>query len=77
MTAAASAATGEDAAKTTAFEAEARALAEAQRDLHRAESAVAHFPDLSPSPIARALERARKHFASSQFADATMQQHCF
>ena len=65
------AAKAEDTAKTTALEAEARALAEdAARHLRRAEPAVARLLDRSPSPIARALERAQKHLASSQFEDA-------
>ena len=74
MTVAARAANGEDAAKNTSLEAEARALADVQRHLQRAESAVRPFLELSPSPIARALDRARKHLAaSSDFEDATLQ----
>ena len=42
------------------LEAEAREFAEGQRHLRRAEPGIARFLDLSPSPMARALERARK-----------------
>ena len=76
MTAAVKADSGEDAAAatTTALEAEARALADVQRHLQRAEAAVRPYLELSPSPIARALERSRKYLAaSSDFEDATLQ----
>ena len=73
MTATANAVKGADTAKTTALEAEARALAEAQRGLQRAESAVTVSLKLSSSPIARALERAREYLASSRSEDATLQ----
>ncbi len=73
MTAAATAASEDDIAKATALGTEARALAESLRDLRRAEPAITRFLELSPSPIARALERARKYFASGHFEDATLQ----
>ena len=72
MTAAARAANDET-AETTALEAEARALAEAQRDLQRAEAKLAPSLALSPSPIARALDRARKYLASTHSEDAKLQ----
>ena len=73
MTVATQAATRDDSAKITALEAEARALAGTQLDLQRAESSVTHFLDLSQSPVARALERARKYLASTHFDDPSRQ----
>jgi cyclic beta-1,2-glucan synthetase len=57
----------------TAVEADARALAQAQRRLRRARPAVTDYIEISSSPIARALERARKHMASSHIEDARLQ----
>ena len=57
----------------TPLEIEARARAEAQRDLQRAPSAVRAPLELVSSPIARALERARKYLASSQSENAALQ----
>ncbi len=57
----------------TALESEARALAETQRPLRRARPAVTNYIELSPSPIARALERARKHLASTPVEDTKLQ----
>jgi cyclic beta-1,2-glucan synthetase len=62
-----------DPAKGTVLEAEAREFAEGQRHLRRAEPGIARLLDLSPSPMARALERARKFLSSSQFEDAKLQ----
>ena len=72
MTAAARAANDET-AKATALEAGARALAEAQRDLQRAEPTVRVSLELAPSTIARALDRARKYLASTPSEDAKLQ----
>jgi len=69
---AAATAKGEESAKT-ALEAEARALGQAQHLLRRARPAVTDYIELSPSPIARALERARKHLATSPIEDSQLQ----
>ena len=71
MTLAHNIATQESAATTSALEAEARALAEAQRDLQRAARLVPHF--FEPPPVARAVERARKHFGSTSAGDGTFE----
>jgi cyclic beta-1,2-glucan synthetase len=73
LTAAARAAPEEHSAKITALEAEARALAETQRCLRRADSAIPDFLALSPSPVARALDRARKFLASGNLEDPKVQ----
>jgi cyclic beta-1,2-glucan synthetase len=56
-----------------ALKAEARGLAEEQRQLRRAGAGIAHFLDLSPSLIARTLERARTFLSSRHFEDASLQ----
>ncbi len=72
MTAAARAA-HEESPKVVPLEEEARALAEAQRPLQRAEPAFTDFIELSSSRITRALERARKYLASSHLEDPKLQ----
>ena len=57
----------------TALEADARGLAEEQRHLRRAGAGIAHYFDLSPSLIARALERARTFLSSRHFDDPALQ----
>jgi cyclic beta-1,2-glucan synthetase len=73
LTAVPAAAPERDTAKTTALESQARALAEAQQDLCRVESGVERFIVLSPSPIARALDRAWKHLSSTTPEDPALQ----
>ncbi|HEX7477198.1 MAG TPA: glucoamylase family protein [Polyangiales bacterium] len=70
MTGAAERATRDNAAKTIALVAEARALAQTQRELARAALALKDF--LEPSPLARALDRARRHIASSPAGHALL-----
>ena len=70
MTAAADTATRDNAAKTMALDADARALAETQRDLERATRAIAR--SLAPSPATLALEHAHEHLAATHSGDATL-----
>jgi cyclic beta-1,2-glucan synthetase len=67
VTASADAATVESTANAVALEADARALAQAQRDLARARRFTTHF---EPRPVARRLERVQKHLAASSPVDA-------
>src|SRR5690242_935622 len=59
----------ETAGKTVAIEAEGRALAEAHRDVQRPPRMVAHL--FEPPPVARAVERARRHMGSASRGEAT------
>ncbi len=67
MTEAPERSTQDTAAKTIALGADARALAQTQRELARAALALKDFIELSP--LARALEYARKHLASHPSGD--------
>src|SRR6185312_13661466 len=73
LTAAVRAAMDQNSAKILALETEARALAQAQRPLRRAEAGVADLLERADSSIARALERARKYLASTRVEDAPLQ----
>ena len=66
MTAAVPLGPGNDAAKHTAMETEARALAESHRDVERAKSKGLRHLEITSSPIARALESAREDLASGE-----------
>ena len=59
-----------DAGRPPGLDADARALAETQRDLERTTTAVARSP--VPSPVARALERAQKRLAATHTGDAAL-----
>ena len=73
MTATAGLATGDGTRKALAFETDARTLARSHLRLQRAGPSVTDFLELSLSPIARALDRARKHIVSIQPGDAKLQ----
>lgn len=70
MIAAAEIDTQEIAAQVVALEADARALAEAQRDIERAPRLVLHIAE--SRDIARRLERAQRHLATTDSEDATL-----
>lgn len=70
MTAAERLATPDETAEKTAAHAEARALAEAQRDLRRAGRAVTRF--LEPSSIAHALEQAERRLLATGAEDVKL-----
>lgn len=69
MTAATATAIPSAAVKAVALEAEARALAESQRDLERAAHLGAHF--FEPQAVARPLDRAQKYLGASTSGNAT------
>ena len=63
--------TPHSAATPEALEVEARTLAQMQRDLERAARFIGHI--FEPAPVARRLERARRHLAARDLGDATIQ----
>ena len=60
----------DSAGKPQGLEADARALAETQRDLERTTRGVARSP--APSPVTLALERAQKHLAATHTGDPAL-----
>jgi len=70
VTAAEVAATRENATKSTALEAEARALAETQQRIERAARTIGSV--FEPAPVARALAHAAKHLTTRFSGDATL-----
>ena len=70
MNAVAATVAAEPAAKTDGLEADARTLAEGQRDLHRARRLITHF--FAPPSLASAIERAQKHLRSTPTGDAAV-----
>jgi cyclic beta-1,2-glucan synthetase len=60
----------DNAGKPQGLEADARALAETQRDLERTTRGVARSP--APSPVTLALERAQKHLAATHTGDTAL-----
>ena len=71
MTAVAVTVAPNNAAETAALEADARALAEAQRGFKRAARLVTHV--FAPPPLARRLERAEQFLAASGSGDAALE----
>ena len=71
MTVVAVSAASTNAAETAGLEADARALAEAQRDFKRAARLVTHV--CAPPPLARPLERAVRFLAASASGDAALE----
>jgi len=73
LTAAAQIATPDNDATTTVLEADARTLAETQRDIVRAERTVTVVTGLlGASPIESGIEQARKYLASNRSSDTTL-----